>query len=123
MTLQHRPGHVEDVREADATGSASSTAEHSAKRSAALLKIQQREFLNTQPFNDVVIGCASLKYFQQNSATLPKPIRKAECESQDAEIVSSLRKIACVVPEFPWPPAAVRRPTVPARQSSWTSPT
>ena len=25
----------------------------------------------TQPFNDVVIGCASLKYFQQNSATLP----------------------------------------------------
>ena len=47
MTLQHRPGHVEDVREADATGSASSTAEHSAKRSAALLKIQNNVFNNT----------------------------------------------------------------------------
>ena len=78
------------------------------------------QLTGTQPFNDVVIGCASLKYFQQNSATLPKPKSKAECESQRAEIVSSLRKIACVVPLYALLPMTFCRRAKHARPSSWT---
>ena len=81
------------------------------------------QLTGTQPFNDVVIGCASLKYFQQNSATLPKPKSKAECESQRAEIVSSLRKIACVVPLYALLPMTFCRRAKHARLSPRACPT
>ena len=45
----------------------------------------RRRVQGTQPYNDVVIGCASLKYFHQNSATLPNPKSRTRCESHRAQ--------------------------------------